>query len=107
MKYFTQKGRLRKLTASDWQLFTSMEGSAETATSLNEIVQASLDDINTKVCNGSGIVAAALVCAKVCTAQFDAFHSAAGAGDTEPRGVLYAIIEEYVQMRFEADIDVF
>ena len=102
MAYVTE-GKIRRMTADDWQLY-GMPGAENAATQITAEMQAVLEQVGPNVGGGMTIKEAGMTAAgegQVILAKFREF----GAEDTEPRGVMIRIIEQFLSKRFGTDGD--
>jgi hypothetical protein len=105
MSYFDADVRLIDLSDNDWQLYT-MNGSGLAAHNITEAAKKALRQMPENVAAGDGVLTAAK---KAYQHVYEVLVKYAdyGACDTEPRGVLCSIIDEYALRRFETEIDVY
>jgi hypothetical protein len=105
MSYFDADVRLIDLSDNDWQLYT-MNGSGLAAHNINEATKKALREMPEHVASGDGVLTAAK---KAYKHVYDVLvkYAEYGACDTEPRGVLVSIIEEFTRRRFETEIDLY
>jgi hypothetical protein len=106
MSFFDADLKLMKLDSEGWQLYSSMTGAGLAAHNLTEATRKALGTMKDSIADGDGVLTAAK---KAYAHVYEVMKKYAdfGACDTEPRGVLIQVIEEYARRRFEADLDLY
>ena len=106
MSYFDADVKLLPLDSQRWQLFSDMNGVGLAAHNLTQATRKALDGMVESIQAGDGVLTAAK---KAYSHVYGVMvkYSDFGACDTEPRGVLIQVIEEYAQRRFETDLDLY
>jgi len=105
MSLFDADLKLNDLGTDDWQLY-AMNGSGLAAHNITKATRKALVLLQDYVAKGDGVLTAALKAYQYVYKVLEKYEEY-GACDTEPRGVLIQIIEEYTRRRFEADIDLY
>lgn len=106
MSYFDADLKLRGLGSQDWQLYSDMNGAGLAAHNLTTATRKALDGMKDSIASGDGVLTAAKRAYRHVYRTMEKYESL-GACDTEPRGVLIQVIEEYALRRFEADLDLY
>lgn len=105
MSYFDADMRLKTLDTDGWQIY-SKDGAGLAAHNLTEATKNALKLMSTFVAEGDGVLTAAKRAYKHVYQTLEKYSNF-GATDSEPRGVLIGIIEEYTRRRFEVEIDLY
>jgi hypothetical protein len=106
MSYFDADMKLLPLDSEGWEIYSGMDGAGLAAHNMTRATQKALDMITEEVSRGSGILTAAKQAYTHVYETLEKYRDY-GAVDTEPRGILIGILEEFVRRRFEADIDLY
>lgn len=106
MSYFDADLKLRALNSEDWQLYSDLQGVGLAAHNITEATRKTLGLMVSDLSAGDGVKTAAI---KAYRRVYETLrkYEELGACDTEPRGVLISIIEEYARRRFETELDIY
>jgi hypothetical protein len=105
MTYFDADMELKDLGSDEWQLY-SMNGAGLAAHNITEAAKKALKLMVEYVAGGDGVLTASKKAYRHVYKVLVKYENF-GACDTEPRGILCSIIDEYARRRFEADVDVY
>lgn len=106
MSRFDADLKLLKMDSQDWELYSDMPGAGLAAHNLTEATRKALAEMSNHIVDGDGVLTAAKKAYEHVYGVMRKYESI-GACDTEPRGVLIQVIEEYARRRFEADLDLY
>ncbi len=106
MSYFDADMKLLPLSSERWEIYSDMEGAGLAAHNMTQSSRAALEQMVRDVASGDGLLTAAKNAYKHVYQTFEKYERY-GATDTEPRGVLIQLIEEYARRRFEVEVDLY
>lgn len=106
MSFFDADMRLMKLSSQGWGLNSDMNGAGLAAHNLTEATRKALGQMKDSIASGDGVLTAAKRAYSYVHDVMEKYEEM-GACDTEPRGVLIQVIEEYARRRFEVDLDLY